>query len=211
VIASDKFFIAPEIINGYAPSSETDAWELAATIKYLIGTTKISTELQDLLNKMMHPNDKERITMKKALAHVWFSSTLRGSSNNITFGYINKNKVRINKAVLSLVNAMAIRGKTLNTNEFRNTMQIMDQRYTGEIAFSLFVTYTIDKESLVINAPDVGGEFLVNYNDILCSCMSLAQFISFERRSELFIVIYAVIRVKSRNQEGSGWQFPYKH
>eukprot|EP00826_Nyctotherus_ovalis_P047425 TRINITY_DN5453_c0_g1_i15.p1 TRINITY_DN5453_c0_g1~~TRINITY_DN5453_c0_g1_i15.p1 ORF type:complete len:272 (-),score=46.41 TRINITY_DN5453_c0_g1_i15:183-998(-) len=183
-IASEQRLVAPEIVNGHLPSVESDVWELGATIKYLVGTSKVSDELNDLLGRMMNTNERERITILDALTHRWFNND-SNEINSIAADYTLKSQVKTHKEILNLINTMASRGKDLNVNELRLFMQSIDAEGTGEISFLLFMNYALEKDSAVLNEIK-STEFIVNYNDILSSCMALIQFIRQERRAELF-------------------------
>jgi len=185
-IASDQKLVAPEIRNGYLPSIKSDVWELGATIKYLLDTTRISSELEDLLNKMTKKDEKERITILQALAHEWFKGALNEPSKRITYNSEAESQLRTSRIILNVVNLMANKVKELNVNELRFFMKLMDEGDIGLIDFSIFMTYMVEKKLLEQNTFSIENDFLVNYTDLLCSVMALGQFIKQERCIELF-------------------------
>eukprot|EP00826_Nyctotherus_ovalis_P036642 TRINITY_DN326_c0_g2_i1.p1 TRINITY_DN326_c0_g2~~TRINITY_DN326_c0_g2_i1.p1 ORF type:complete len:244 (+),score=33.23 TRINITY_DN326_c0_g2_i1:163-894(+) len=119
----------------------------------------------------------------KALGRV---QVREGPSNVIVESNLMTSQLKANAEILKLINHMAGNAKSVNINELRALLQSTDAENTGETIFSVLLSYVVDKQSMVMTAFDVEGEFIVNYNDVLCSSMALHQFVVHERRAELF-------------------------
>eukprot|EP00826_Nyctotherus_ovalis_P013130 TRINITY_DN13509_c0_g2_i1.p1 TRINITY_DN13509_c0_g2~~TRINITY_DN13509_c0_g2_i1.p1 ORF type:complete len:452 (-),score=59.18 TRINITY_DN13509_c0_g2_i1:92-1447(-) len=180
-IGAERSLVAPEVAGGYLPSAESDVWELGATVKWLVGASKVSSELKMLLGMMMKDNEKERITMANALAHKWFTSNPK---ERITINETAKTQFAINKAVLSLANKMTSKANQLRTakdiNKLRAKIHSFDIMNTQKVPFSLLAKQ-VDEQ--VMKGVE---EFEVNYNDVLGWSMALVQFVVQERCAELF-------------------------
>ena len=184
-ISSNENFIAPEVLNGNPPTKASDVWELGATLKFLAGKSNHSSQLNELIDKMMADNEKDRINITAAINHEWFTKSKK-VLNQIQI-LVSKKVRRVyeqDKAVRNLVNILSQDELEFNGDEMRSLLQTLDIHNSGTISLLEYATYVQNNE-LLLNAPN-SRNIIVNYNEILCSTMAILQFIKYEKLAELF-------------------------
>ena len=216
LLAENCRFLAPEVLHGQNPTSESDVWSLGATIYYfLTGRTvfqgltladfladartrepsfedplwaQVSVGLVDLLKKMLRNQPADRIRLREVMRHVW----TQGGSIGLKEAVFSPNpQIAVEReqrrSVQKSLYLIASKNSRHCIEELTTTLGFFDAQRTAWIEYGVFLEQALGREHAHYEDSVDMWRVKVPYTLLLTNAGQLSDLILQER---LLVVFY---------------------